>query len=121
MTRLGALRFGTLVLGALAAGLVGCGAPAETGSGSEPIPVDSALVDLLADLALADARAATAAPARQSATAESLRAVALAAHDISDAEASDQQERLVRDPTIARATYDAVERALIAARAPSTP
>ena len=114
-------RLGTLVLGAFAAGLAGRGAPAETGTGPEPVPVDSVLVDLLADLALADARAATAAPARQSATAESLRAVALAAHDVSDAEARDQQERLARDPTVARATYDAVERALTAARAPFSP
>ena len=126
MRRLGAFRsrtlaFGALVLGALAAGLAGCGAPAETGTGPEPVAVDSALVDLLADLALADARAATVAPARRSAAAESLRAVALAGHGVSDADARDQQARLARDPTVARATYDAAERALTAARAPSSP
>ena len=121
MRRLGAFRSRTLVLGALVLGLAGCGAPAETGTGPEPVAVDSALVDLLADLALADARAATVAPARQRAAAESLRVVALAGHGVSDADARDQQARLARDPTVARATYDAAERALTAARAPSSP
>ena len=118
---LGTLVLGALCVGALAVGLAGCGAPAETGTGPEPIPVDSALVDLLADLALADARAATAAPARQRAAAESLRVVALAGHGVSDADARDQQARLARDPAVARATYDAAERALTAARTPSSP
>ena len=89
-------------------------APGGTAPGGPaPIPVDSSLVDLLADLALADARAETAPAPRRAAARDSLRAVALALHDVSPDEARARQSQLAEDPAIARATYDAVERALM--------
>ncbi len=99
--------------------VAGCSKPpadAVTGAavGPEPVPVDSSLVDLLADLALADARAATAPVPRRAAVRDSLRAVALALHDVTPDDARGRQADLARDPLVARATYDAVERALMA-------
>ena len=97
----------------------GCGkAPADavTGAatGAEPVSVDSSLVDLLADLALADARAETTPAPRRAVVQDSLRAVALAIHGVSLDDARDRQVALARNPLVARATYDAVERALTA-------
>lgn len=91
-------------------------ADAVTGAaaGPELVPVDSSLVDLLADLALADARAETAPAPRRAAVQDSLRAAVLALHDVTPDDARDRQDRLARDPVVARATYDAVEQALTA-------
>ena len=97
--------------------LAGCSAPDPTGSGlPDAVPVDSALVDALADVQIAEARATLAAPAPRGAVADSLRAVALAAHDMSEDDLRRHQARLARDPAEARATYDAVAGALDAAR-----
>ena len=96
-------------LAALAA-LPGCGP--EPGAEAEPVPVDSALVRVLTDVALADARASIAAPARRAALADSLRAVALDAHGLSAGDLRGRQDALARDPDAARATYDALDRAL---------
>ena len=78
----------------------------------ETVPLDSALVDLLTDVVLADARADLAPPARRAAVSDSLRDVALRSHETSAAGLVDRQRRLARDPAHARATYDAVQRAL---------
>ena len=112
-----------LALTALALGaLAGCGPSAQQGvrgdtpdGGSaaiETVPLDSALVDLLTDVVLADARADLAPPARRAAVSDSLRDVALRSHETSAAGLADHQRRLARDPAPARATYDAVQRAL---------
>ncbi len=97
----------------LAAALAaGCGRP-ETADGlAETVPVDSALVGVLADVGLAEARAAL----EPSGAADSLRAVALRVHGMSADDLRRRQERLALDPVTARATYDAVDRALTAER-----
>jgi hypothetical protein len=95
--------------------LAGCGG-ADEAEPPEAVPVDSALVDVLADVHLADARASLADSARQPILAESLRAVALGAHGLSEAGLRARQDGLLRDPETARATYDAVDRALTAER-----
>ncbi len=97
--------------------LAGCSEPPVTGTGApDAVPVDSSLVDVLADVQIAAARAALAAPARRDAALDSLRAVALAAHGLSADDLRDRQARLASDPAEARATYDAVATALDAAR-----
>ncbi|HEX8297667.1 MAG TPA: hypothetical protein VF594_00790, partial [Rubricoccaceae bacterium] len=83
----------------LGAALAGCGAPPEPGG--EIVAVDSALGDLLADLALAAARVEAGAPRSE---ADSLRAVALTAHGVSSSEARRRQDDLAADPVVARAT-----------------
>ena len=111
MTRSALLAGSGLVL------LAGCGGADEAADGLPlTVPVDSALVDVLADVHLADARASLADSARQDALAESLRAVALGAHGLSEADLRARQDGLLRDPETARATYDAVDRALTAER-----
>lgn len=101
--------------------LAGCGGD-EAGEGpTDAVPVDSALVDALADLHLADARASLADSARQPVLAESLRAVALGAHGLTEADFRARQADLARDPATARATYDAVDRALTAERSGAPP
>jgi hypothetical protein len=97
--------------------LAGCGGPdGEADETGGAVPVDSALVRVLVDVHLADARAALADSARRPALAESLRAVALGAHGLGDADLRDRHADLARDPEAARATYDAVDRALMAER-----
>ncbi len=102
------------VLAGFGVGASGCGKAPDAAAGPEPVPVDSSLVDLLADLALADARAETAPAPRRAKARDSLRAVALALHDVTPEVVRDRQARLAGDPVVARATYDAVERALMA-------
>lgn len=87
---------------ALALAVGGCGAP--TG---EPPVADSTLVDVLAELHLADARAAL--DSTRSGHADSLRAVALAAHDLDDAALADRLDALARAPDRLRATYDLLD------------
>ena len=94
--------------------VAGCGTAPDDAAGPAPVPVDSSLVDLLADLALADARAELAPAPRRTAVQDSLREIALDVHGVTSDEAHDRQARLARDPAVARATYDAVERALTA-------
>ncbi len=98
--------------------VAGCSEPPATGAGlPQAVPVDSSLVDLLADVQIAEARADLAAPERRMAVTDSLQSVALAAHGLTDDGLRDLQARLARDPAEARATYDAVASALDSARA----
>ena len=91
--------------------VAGCGAPPDPAN-PEPVPVDSALVRVLTDVALAEARASID-PARPAGrAADSLRAVALGVHGLTDADLRERQADLARDPLVARATYDALDRAL---------
>ena len=89
--------------------VAGCGAPPDPAD-PEPVPVDSALVGVLTDVALAEARASIGAPGRRAA--DSLRAVALSVHGLTEADLRDRHADLARDPLVARATYDALDRAL---------
>ena len=97
---------------ALAAALAACGGEdgARTGDpvGAGPA-VDSALVDVLAEVALAEARGDLSADSSgRGGAADSLRAVALGAHGL-DAGALDRAlDGLARDPDLAEATYGAV-------------
>lgn len=110
-----------LALTALTA-LAACGPAAQQGvrgdtpDGAEAVvetlPLDSALVRTLTDVALADARADLAPTPRRAAVADSLRGVALRSNATTAAAFTDRQRRLARDPAEARATYDAVQRAL---------
>ena len=94
---------------ALAVALAACGG-AEGGAGPA---VDSALVDVLAEVYLAEARAAL---SERAGGADSLRARALDAHDL-DADALDRRlDALARDPALAEATYAAVAERLRAER-----
>lgn len=99
--------------------VAGCGGADEESEDEDLVPVDSSLVDLLADVALADARASLADSARQAPLADSLRAGVLAAHGLSADELAEHEDDLARDPETARATYDAVDRALTDERNPS--
>lgn len=98
-----------------AALLTACGDTAGDDPGA--VAVDSAFVDVLADLHLADARAALAPDTlRRPAIAESLRAVALQAHRL---RARDVDARLgdwASDPAVAVAHYDALDARLSAER-----
>ncbi len=106
-----------LAVGALAGLLTACGAPRDA---SADVPVDSTLVDVLADVHLADARAAlTPDSTRRDALADSLRKVALDAHELDDARFDAHLRALAADPAVAVATYDAVAARLDAARLPS--
>ena len=99
----------------MAALLAGCGdAPAD--GAAEPVPVDSVLVGVLAEVGLAEARADMAPPERRGAARDSLRRAALAAHGWTARRLDAAQTDLAADPAAARATFDAVERALTAER-----
>ena len=96
----------------LAAALAACGAgggPDGEPAGAEGPPVDSVLVDVLAEVALAEARAALSADSsgRGGAT-DSLRAVALGAHGLDPDGLDRRLDALARDPELAEATYAAV-------------
>ncbi len=99
--------------------LAGCSEPPATGTGApESVPVDSRLVDLLADVQIAEARADLAAPARRAAVADSLRTIALATAGLTEDDLRSRRARLARDPAEARATYDAVALARSTRRRP---
>lgn len=91
--------------------------PADLGQ----VPVDSALVLVLADVHLADARASLGDPPDREARAESLRAVALAAHGMPPAELERVRDRLASDPALGVATYDAVASHLARIDLPPSP
>ena len=104
----------SVALAAVAVLAAGCGPPEAAGGLPETAPVDSALVRVLADVGLAEARAVLDPDPRRAA--DSLRAVALRVHGLRADDLRRQQARLARDPAAARATYDAVDRALTAER-----
>lgn len=109
-----------LLAGTLAGTLAACTSPADADASA--VPVDSALVGVLADVHLADARAALSPDSsRRAALSDSLRSVALAAHGL-DGPAFDARLRaLAEDPAAAVATYDAVGERLAADRLPTAP
>ena len=90
---------------AVAVGAAGCG---EASSGDAP-PVDSTLVELLADLHLADARATLDSTGTRGWLADSLRQSALRAHGTDSAALAERLERMTDDPERVRATYDALD------------
>lgn len=95
---------------ALALATAGCGAE---GPATADVPVDSAFVDVLAELQLADARAALVPDSlRPPGLADSLRRVALDAHGLDSAAAAARLDALAESPDRARAAYDAVQERL---------
>ena len=93
----------------LAVVVPGCGA--ESSRANIPVvPVDSSLVDLLADLHLADARVQAFEGAGPSETAtDSAQAAVLALHGMTQSEFSESIQKLAREPEVAAATYLALE------------
>lgn len=91
-------------LAVLAFLLSGCGSNDEADQ-TDFVPVDSTLVELLADLHLADARAS----AFEDSAAVSPRDSVLTRRDLSEADLAETLRDLAEDPDVASATYSAVE------------
>ena len=95
--------------------LAGCG------EATAPEP-DAELVDALVEVHLADARAALDTTGRDlDALGDSLKAVALATHGLDSSAMARHLDALADDPALARATYAAVDAALVGERRGTPP